>query len=383
MRGTRHVVRKHGAALASVLALGTALAFPREAAADRMDPALARLVSDVGCRTAGPSGSGQYYNPASGYKRCGTDDPAFAKLMAQYGFAIASTSMHSARTTGYGGFELALEADYTKIDSGASYWKKGTQGAQDPTTKLFAAENASPDSILQRYELKIKKGFPFGLELNGAFGYMANTSLFTIGADIRFSILEGFRTGIPAISPEIAVSGNVRTITGTQEFQLTVAGFNGEISKPIPIAGTTILTPYVGYSWIRIFGDSGLIDLTPNTDAVNLCGFSGTNNPATPDPAKKGVADGQPVCGHGTSADFNNTAVFNPVRLTRHRLDFGLQLRFQVVKLGGHFVTDVVSPEEANQGADYEFTNASGAKENKFHNMPKQWTLAFDIGAVF
>lgn len=388
MRGTRHVVRKHGAWLSSVVALGAALAIPRPAAADRMDPALARLVSDTNCQSRTADGA-IYYNPKSGYKRCGTDDVAFAKLMAQYGFAVASTSMHSARTTGYGGFELALEADYTKIDNSADYWHKGTQGAQDPSSKKFASENPSPDGILQRYELKIKKGFPFGLELNGAFGYMANTNLFTIGADVRFSLLEGFRTGLPAILPEIAVSGNVRTVTGTQEFQLTVAGFNGEISKPIPIGGTTILTPYVGYSWIRIFGDSGLIDLTPNTDAVNLCGFKGTNTPATPDPSKNPdpknpkTLDGQPVCAHGTSADFNNTAVFNPVRLTRHRIDFGLQLRFQVVKLGGHFVIDAVDPEKANQGKDYSFTNAQGQQENKFHGMPKQWTIAADLGAVF
>src|SRR5262249_22299114 len=166
----------------------------------------------------------------------------------------------------------------------------------------------NPDGIIQRYELKLKKGFPFGLELIGAFGYIPHTNLVTLGADVRFSVLEGFRTGVPAFLPEIAVSGNVRTITGTQEFQLTVAGFNGEISKPIPIFGTPILTPYVGYSWIRIFGDSGLIDMTPNTDATNLCGFQGTNTPATKDPTKN-TFDGQPKCGYGTSADFNNTAV--------------------------------------------------------------------------
>ncbi len=81
------------------------------------------------------------------------------------------------------------------------------------------------------------------------------------------SLLEGFRSGIPAILPEIAVGGSVRTITGTQEFQLTVAGVDAQISKPLPIGGAVVLTPYVGYQWIRIFGDSGLIDMTPNTDA--------------------------------------------------------------------------------------------------------------------
>ena len=92
----------------------------------------------------------------------------------------------------------------------------------------------------------------------------------------------------------------------------------------------------------------------------------------------------------------NNTAVFDPVRLTRHRLDFGVQLRFQMVKFGAHFLTDLVSPEDANQGSDYETDTLDptdgNAKFNQFGDDPtnpndsavkRQWTLAFDLGAVF
>jgi hypothetical protein len=381
-------MRVTSAVLASTMAFAAVafgVAFGNEARADSMDPALGRLVTDSSCRTAGPQG-GLVYNPSSRFQKCGTDDAAFAKLIAQYGFALAPTAMHSARTTGYGGFELGLEAAYTSVDDGASYWRLGTQGEQDPTTKLFPQENSSPDSILQVYSLKIRKGFPFGLELTGNVGYMANTNIVSGGADVRFSILEGFRTGLPAILPDIAAGGSVRTITGTEEFQLTVAGFDAQVSKPIPIAGTVVLTPYVGYQWIRIFGDSGLIDLTPNTDAVNYCGYEGANTPARvpadPNP------DGQPVCGAGTSADFNNTAVFDAARLTRHRLNFGVQLRFQMVKLSAHFITDLVSPEDANQGADYESPTIDpnddpGATVNDYAGVSKQWTLAFDLGAQF
>jgi len=379
--------------LASAFAFVGVAALSRQAAADSMDPALARFVADENCRASGTNG-GNYYNPASKFQKCGTYDAYFAKLIAQYGFAVAPTAMHSARTTGYGGFELAIEADYTKIDSDADYWKKGTQGPQDPSSHRFSVVG-DPDSIMQTYLLKLRKGFPFGLELTGNVGFLANTNIVTGGADIRMSLLEGFRTGLPGIFPEIAVGGSVRTITGTEEFQLTVGGFDAQVSKPIPIAGTVVLTPYIGYQWIRIFGDSGLIDLTPNTDAVQYCGYKGGNSPATPDPTKT-YHDGQPVCSGGSSADFNNTVVFDPVRLTRHRLDFGLQLRFQYVKFGAHFLMDLVSPEDANKGKDYETAtrdeNDGDAKFNEFGDDPtnpddtavkKQWTLAFDLGAVF
>jgi hypothetical protein len=370
---------------------------PRPAAADTMDPALERFVIEPGCRSLG-AGGGLFYNP--GYHPstsllpafCQAKNADFAKLIAQYGTVIAPTAMHSARTTGFGGFELALEADYTTIDNGADYWKRGTAGPQDPTSKNFSDINKSPPGVMQLYQAKLRKGFPFGLELTGSLGYLAQTSIFTIGADVRFSVLEGFRTGIPAIFPEITVGGSVRTITGTSEFQLTVAGFDAQISKPIPLGGTVILTPYGGYQWIRIFGDSGLVDFTPNTDPVALCGFTGINTPANPD-GKSKYRDGTPVCAHGTGDDFNNTGVFNPVRLTKHRIDFGMQLRFQMVKLGVHAITDLVNPEDANKGKDYDVStpilkpadpkNPGTTTENEFKGVAKQWTIAVDLGTVF
>src|SRR5262245_10447423 len=122
MLGTRPLAKKPGVWLFSAIALMAVIACPRRSSADTMDPALARLVSNANCRVVGPDG-GLYYNPQSGFKGCDPDNSAFAKLIAQYGFAVASSAMRSARTTGFGGFELALEADYTKISSDADYWK--------------------------------------------------------------------------------------------------------------------------------------------------------------------------------------------------------------------------------------------------------------------
>jgi hypothetical protein len=359
------------------------VAVPRAAAADTMDPALARLVTTTNCRVAG-NGGAVYYNPASKFNPCGVDNGAFAELIAQYGAAVAPTAMHNARTTGFGGFQLSFEAAFTSIDNNASYWVKGTQGEQDPTTKLFSTQNPNPPSMLQLYQLKFAKGFPFGFEIAAAFGYLNQTSMYTIGADVRWSLFEGFRTGVPAYFPELAVGGGVRTITGTDQFQLTVASADAEISKPIPIAGTVVLTPWVGYQYLRIFGDSNLIDLTPNTDATNYCGFQGTKTPYTVaqgGPAQGQAADGQPICKGGTSADFNNTVVFAPARLNRHRMFGGLQLRVQMIKLSGQFMYDVVDPGQATSSSDIDTSSYNG--QNPYTAVKRQMTLAFDVGAVF
>jgi hypothetical protein len=363
------------------------------AAADSMDPALERLVIGEGCRAA--NAQGQVYDPASGYQRCFTNDPAFAKLVAQYGFALAPTATHAARTTGYGGFRLALEGSYTTIDSDAYYWKTGSQGPIDPVENKASTSNLSPADVLQNYSLKFTKGFPFGLEIAGVFGWMADTNLVSGGADVRLALFEGFRHGVGGYFPDLAGGGGVRTMTGTSQMKLTVASVDGVLSKPIAIAGTATLVPHVGYQWIHIWGDSGTIDLTPNTDPLVQCGYAGHNNPATPDPDKPNVYDGQPVCS-GSSADFNNNVVFDNVRLQRHRITFGLQFQYQMVHLGLSALTDLASPSKVNDEKVNvnDPSDPSGVRKisvKKFGEDPRtgdnavgsQWTVSWELGAAF
>lgn len=364
----------------AVFALGLlALGVARSASAEPMDPALERFVTDAsaGCRTA----TGVYLpgpdpdSPAV----CQPDNLRFKRLVNQLGFAFAPSAMHSARTTGYGGFDIGLEATYTKISSGKSYWKLGTQGSGDPSTNLAAVQNNSPDGLLQLYSLRVRKGFGFGLEVSGTVGFMPKTSLLGGGADVRMSLLEGFRRGMLGIFPDIAVGGGVRTITGTPQLQLTVASLDAQISKPLPILDSAVLTPWIGYQHIWIFGDSGAVDLTPGTNAQSYCGYAGSNNPTANGPAdpRKTVADGQPICtasGPNPQADFNNNAVFDAVRLKRHRLLFGMTYRFEMLRVGAEFITDLTAPSDA-QTNDEDKADLKGER--------RQWTLALDLGASF
>ncbi len=372
-------MRGMGSIFFALAAITAATLSASAARADTMDPVLNRFVlvnaANPDCRTSGPGG-GVYYSPTSGYSRCTPNNAPWGNLVAQYGAALAPTSMHGSRTTGYGGFELSLEGSFTSIDNKKDYWIQGTQGPQDPTTKNFSVRG-DPDSMLQVYMLRIRKGLPFGFELTGNVGYVARTSIVVGGADVRWSLFEGFRTGIPAVFPELSVGGSGRTITGAEQMQLTVIGADAILSKPFAIGGTVVFEPYAGYQYLRIFGDSGLIDLTPNTDAINFCDHQGTNTPASPDPSKPGTFDGQPVCGKqagspANSADFNNDVVFTPVRLNRHRVGGGFNLKFQVVQLGAHFISDVVDVKDANKDQDtFDFSDAG-----------RQWTLSFSLGAV-
>lgn len=338
------------------------------ASAEPMDPALARLVENPSCRDQ----VGRFAGGAT----CRPDHAAFKRLVNQYGFAFAPTAMHSARTTGYGGIQISLEGAYTTISSDESYWQLGTQGPIDPSSNQASIRNDDPPGLLQLYSLKLQKGFGFGLELTGTAGFMPKTSLIGGGVDARLSLLEGFRKGFLGIFPDVAVGAGVRTITGTPELQLTVASLDAQISKPLPIRDSSVLTPWIGYQHLWIFGDSGIIDLTPATDAQAYCGYAGINVPGNPDP-RKSEFDGQPICtapGPNAHADFNNNVVFDEARLERHRLLVGFNYRYELVTVGAQLITDLVSPASAQ---------SSSEDEKILEDEDRQWTVVVELGAAF
>lgn len=345
-----------------------------------MDPALERLVLNPDCHTQGGAARGV----------CIPDHSAFIKIIAQYGYAFTPTAMHSARSVGYGGFQFSLEANYTTIDNSATYWKEGTEGGRDPSDNT-AYIQGSPAGVLQLYSAKVRKSFGFGLELTGVAGFMPSTSFISTGADIRMSLLEGFRSGIGGAVPDFAIGGAVRTTMGTPQFQLTVVSIDAQMSKPLPIAESSVITPWIGYQYAWTFGDSGVIDFTPQTDPIDFCDYTGDNIPGTPWPSssppmpvdKDGnrIYNGQPVCKTGpsgvagTSADFNNNQVFDNARVKRQRGLVGLSFRHEVVNVGFQFIFDLFSPGETQ--------SSDSAESLALADMGRQYSFVIEGGAQF
>jgi hypothetical protein len=344
-----------------------------------MDPAIERFAHDAVDPSLSCANAGLY---RAGARPCALDEGSFKRLINQYGFAIAPLAVNPARTTGYGGFQITAQGAFTSIDSNADYWQNGTQGPKDETTGQYSVRNKSPDSWLQMYGVNVRKGLPLGLELGGSIAYVARTSIVAGGVDLRWSLLEGFRRGVLGYFPDLAVGGGVRTVTGTPQFQLTVLSADAVLSKPFTIAESSALTPFVGYQFIRIFGDSGPIDLTPRTDALGYCNYQGQKVPGGFDgddvDHTKGPYTGQTVCGDGSGTngspdDLGNTRIFQAARANRHRLVAGLGYRFEMIVVGAAFTTDLVEPASANNGAD----------ADALANVPRQSTIAVQMGAAF
>ena len=327
-----------------------------------------------------PGENCQNVTGAAGYAACIPNNVSWANMMSELGYAIAPSAFHPARTTGLGGFALSLEASFAHINAdatdstGTQNWHTGTQGDRNPNTNAFSGVNKYPDSLLQIYTMKARKGLPFGLEIAGALGYIANTSLWVGGADLHWAVLEGFRTGILGYLPDIAVGGGVRTVGGSSTFFLTTVGIDGQISKPITLADSAVLTPYAGVQRLLIYADSTVVNLTPSVDPLAACGYQGTNVPGNPNVPNGGVGGsytGSPVCknGGGSNGDFNNLTTFQKDRMQRWRWIAGLTYKYEVLYLAGQVAADLTDPSDENGNL-----GVSGYK---------QWTLSFEAGVSF
>lgn len=302
---------------------------------------------------------------------CRPNNAAFKNFVSELGFALAPSAFYPARTTGIGGFQVSIEASYTPISADRAvevskgnyqqYWHLGTRGAQDPTSKNFSVANGSPDSLIQVYSLKARKGLPLGFEIAGTIGTVTNTGLWVGGGDVRWSLFEGFRTGLLGYLPDVSLGGGVRTVTGSSRFYLTTVGIDGRISKPITLQDNSQLIPQIGFQRLIIFGDSNVLDSTPNVDAVNQCGYSGLD------------ANGAPTCrnklsnGQDNNGDFANNFTFNKVRIHRNRGMVALNYRYEMVWLGSQVAFDITDPKNENPGI-------VGVR---------QWTLSFEGGVHF
>jgi hypothetical protein len=335
----------------TLLGAGAARAAPMDPTPDRFwldNPLLAGTGFNCQDVARNPSvvGGATFPPGASPYKYpCLPNNVAWANMMSELGYAIAPPAFHPARTTGFGGFALSLEATFAHINAdatdstGTQYWHKGTRGDVNPNTNAFSSVNKFPDSILQIYTLKARKGLPFGLEIAGALGYVANTSLWLGGADIHWAVLEGYRTGVLGYLPDIAIGGGVRTVGGSPMFFLTTVGIDGQVSKPVALADSAVVTPYVGVQRLIIYADSTVVNLTPSVDPLQ-------SNP-----------------------DRNNLVTFSKARIHRWRGIAGLTYKYEILYLAGQLATDLEDPstENANLGV-------SGSK---------QWTLSFEAGVSF
>lgn len=227
------------ACLAAALSV---LAFAGAAGANPMDLTLSRLFDERAC-------TNDALSQPNASSLC-ADQAAFRELAREFGLAMAPALLAPAETLGYAGFYLGLEGTLTTINSSNddvnNVWFRGT-------------EDQNPDTVLFVPSIHVRKGLPFSFELGTSVSYVSATEQVLIGADIRWAVLEGYRTGWKAYFPDISVRGAVNRLMGDDEMDLTVWSIDVALSHPFAVSGMMTITPFLGYQFVQTIADTALV----------------------------------------------------------------------------------------------------------------------------
>jgi hypothetical protein len=372
--------------------LFSALAFASPASADPNDLALNRLSYYQQPGTMNIVAAGGCGTASAGFAQCAPDNQLFANLINELGGALAPPLLAPARTTGYNGLYIGYENTITGINGAGDYWHRGTIGNPPPGTgnQGTGTEQIRTNMPNQLFvsHLHVRKGLPYGFELGTHVNWLHDSSMVSLGLDIRWALFEGFHSGIGYL-PDFAVRGSVNTLVGNQQLYLTIVGIDAMISKPFSLGGVATLTPYLGGQALMILGDSTVIDGTPQRSSYEECT---RRHVAVTRDAMNNPTSSDLICDSGSNApmtgpnDSRNEMVFMATRILRVRGAAGLRLRIGYFSIGGEFLYDLTEPfwlngndSVAGQGRP----TATGQATDVTIEFPRQWQVTFGGGVQF
>lgn len=297
-----------------VLGLACTLIFVGTARAGDMDPELSRLSVPAGAGTC----------PADGLARVCADNASFELLTSELAGALAPMVSSGAATGGARGFYLGLSSTVSTLRSSASYWARGTRGADSTAPK-----NAGVDALLSYHRLEARKGLPFGLEVGASAGFGLHTSLWVLAAEVKLALFEGFRSGLGAL-PDVALRAVTQAVVGSPQLSLQTQALDVILSKPLVLRQEHTLTPLLALQLLFVSAHSAAVDFTPQTSALSACA------PNMSDPSAS--------CPNVAEQDLYNTSTFRSVSRTRVRMFVGAQERYRMLSIALTLGLDLVAP---------------------------------------
>jgi hypothetical protein len=273
------------------------------------------------------------------------DQELFERLVSELAVSMAPPTSGPARSSGPRSFQLSFNTTITSIEGGRSYWAYGTEG--DGSGKDGSAFNSSPQSVMVWNRAEARKGLPFGFEVGAALGQGLNTSLWSYGLALKWSLVEGFHSGLGRL-PDVSLQTAIDRSVGSSQASVQVVSFDVTLSKPFVIERISTISPFTGLQMLWNHVESGLIDLTPG----------GPTNASTgePDPDRDAYNACKPLPGNtqgalplqcsqgGDPSDFSNDVAFKTLDQTRVRMFLGAQARYEMFLLSMSMLFDLFAP---------------------------------------
>ncbi|RVU48013.1 hypothetical protein FRC91_00850 [Bradymonadales bacterium TMQ1] len=173
------------------------------------------------------------------------DDQLFYDLSRDLGQVMAPRFVAPSETLGQAGFAVMFMGSLSAIPHNEAHWQEGVR-------------DRNPESTLFTGHLQVRKGLPFSFEVAGNLGYLYDSEMFTMGADVRWALNEGFY-----YFPDVGVRGTVNTVVGARELNMVNVGWDVSASKSFALGGVMALTPYVGFQQLYVISSSRVLNAYP------------------------------------------------------------------------------------------------------------------------
>lgn len=152
----------------------------------------------------------------------------FRLLTEDLGAALSYKPLTPAEPLGLTGFDIGLQATYTKLANSGVY--------QDAT-------NSGDDGIVLP-QIHVYKGLPLGFDVGVSYAAVPDSNIKLVGAELRYAILSG---GVA--KPAIGVRLSYTSLEGVSQLDLHTTGLDVSISK-----GFALFTPYAGVGTVWVNG---------------------------------------------------------------------------------------------------------------------------------
>jgi hypothetical protein len=342
--GCRRLRRTPAAALAFALGAGVLASGP-PARADRNDLQLLNLCDAPAGGTCpwitqSPTGTTVSLDTAARTR--------FRSLMSELGVAIAPHLQTPADTLGFAGFQFSAELDFTEISHDKAFWR----GVEDPRLRPV-------DPWLTTLGVYVRKGmwFPIpSLEWGGGVVNVLQSGMWAIQGYVKLALQEGFHDWA---LPSLAVRGGFSQLVGTDQVTLTVSSIDVVVSKRFSLAGTARIEPFAGWDFLFIDARSGVIDGTPNCDAVAVHQTDPT------DPRAVGMLPAACQSQAGTWGDLGASFTFpRQDVITRNRVYGGAKIKLSKLFLVAQAALALAGGSRDTRSATNQARDESGSQKS-------------------
>ncbi len=149
--------------------------------------------------------------------------------------------------------DMTAAFDYKPLEpsdaGGVTGFALGAYGSYAPTrdSGAWSRLTGDPSDQIGVAGVSARKGLPFGIDVGGFYGWVADTDAHVYGGDLRYAVLAG-----SALVPAVALRASYTGASNLGDLSYRSYGVDASVSKGFPF-----LAPYagIGYVWSTIKAD--------------------------------------------------------------------------------------------------------------------------------